>query len=125
MRYKIVKYSIVGCINNLANFLICVVSNRLLGINPFYSGSLGYLSGAIISFLLNSKYTFSIQKFKLKNLILFIISQIFILFIFSILVFIFQKMFQSVELAWFLTTIIVFLLNYILQLKWVFKNNNI
>ena len=124
MKYKFIKYLIVGFVNNLANFLICIISNRLLGINPFYSGSLGYVSGAIISFLLNSKYTFSVYKLRLKNLLLFIISQIFILFIFSLLIYILEKKFQLVELAWLVSTMIVIFLNYFLQLKWVFKNKN-
>ena len=120
--YRIYKFAAVGILNNLVNFLITLFSNKIFNLNPFISAAIGFLSGAIISYALNSKYTFN-SKTKRKNIfILFLFSQIFIMVIhgyfFSLALF----LIDIFVISWLLSTFFTFFLNYFLQKKFVFRN---
>ena len=88
----------------------------------FFSGSLGFLIGAIIAFILNSKFTFKYRNICKKTIIYFFLVQFFILFLFSTLITIFEYFSESISISWFFSTLIIFILNFFLQSNFVFKN---
>ena len=57
MLKEFLKYNIVGVINTLIGFGLIFIL-MFLGVNPILSNAVGYLIGSIISFILNSRYTF-------------------------------------------------------------------
>ena len=58
---QIMAYNVVGIINTFLGFGI-IVSLMLLGYSPEISNMLGYGTGAVLSYYLNSKYTFIQSK---------------------------------------------------------------
>ena len=103
-KIKIIKFGFVGLINNLVNFLIVLLSNKIYGLNSFISGALGFGGGAIISFILNSKYTFEYKRNQKK--LLFFSIQLFILLCFSLLILLFDSILQSIVISWILSVTI-------------------
>ena len=81
MRLKVIKFLIVGIANNALNFL--VVSNQIIGLNAFFSASIGFIAGSILSFTLNSKYTFNYNSVKNLTIVSFFGLQLILLFAFS------------------------------------------
>ena len=120
--YRIYKFAAVGILNNLVNFLITLFNNKIFDLNPFISAAIGFLSGAIVSYALNSKYTFN-SKTKRKNIfILFLFSQIFIMMIHGYLFSLALFLIDIFVISWFLSTFCTFFLNYFLQKRFVFRN---
>ena len=122
MSIKIIKFALVGFINNICNYLAVIISNKLFRFNVFYSGSIGFLIGAIIAFILNSKFTFKYRNISKKTIIYFFLVQFFILFLFSTLITIFEFYSKSISISWIISTSIIFILNFFLQSKLVFRN---
>ena len=112
MSIKIIKFALVGFINNIFNYLAVIISNKLFNVNVFFSGSLGFLIGAIIAFILNSKFTFKYRNIFKKIIIYFFLVQFFILFLFSTLITIFEYFSESISISWFFSTLIIFILNF-------------
>jgi len=65
---QFLKYNIVGIVNTLVGFIIIIVL-MFAGLSPEVSNAIGYGIGAILSYYLNSKYTFE-SKSKDKKIIL-------------------------------------------------------
>jgi len=55
--FEFVKYNLVGVANTLVGFSI-VFSLMFFGLHAIESNMIGYAIGAVLSFYLNSKYTF-------------------------------------------------------------------
>ena len=55
--FEFLRYNLVGVANTLVGFSI-VFSLMFFGISAEHSNMIGYFIGAILSFYLNSKYTF-------------------------------------------------------------------
>ena len=97
---EIFKYLIVGILNNFFNYIIFNFSNNYLDISLFFSGSLGFLGGAVVSYLLNSKFTFSTKRRSNIQFVFFLIIQVFLLNIYSLLI-LKISMFLNIHLTWF------------------------
>ena len=113
---RISKYALVGLINALVNFFVFsyLVNNSNLSI--FLAASIGFSFGALISYFLNSKYTFNSNKLSKKVFILFIVLQIIITFIFSFLIyFLCNFFFLNKDFAWLMSALIVIILNFKFQ----------
>lgn len=73
---QISRFSVVGIMNTLIDFIMFSSFNSLLGVNYTLSQVIGYSSGVINSYIFNRKWTFSnTSKSKKvnKELILFVI----------------------------------------------------
>ena len=121
LQFKIIKFAFVGILNNLSNFGLVIFLNKVTNANAFLAGAMGYLVGATISLILNSKYTFGYKKINPEIIIYFFISQISLLFAFSSIIYCLNYFLDSIELAWFLSVIIIFLINYFIQSYFIFK----
>jgi putative flippase GtrA len=65
MLKEFLRYNLVGVVNTIFGFSI-IFSLMLLGITPTLSNLIGYIFGAMLSYYLNSKYTFNTSKSKSK-----------------------------------------------------------
>ena len=112
-----IRYYIVGVLNNFLNF---IVFNILIFINIqiFYSAAGGFISGSILSYFFNSKFTFKTKKRTKLQFLLFLILQIFLLNLFSAIVS-FSKLylFSQDNLSWCFATSSILLVNFIMQRK--------
>ncbi|MCH9741027.1 MAG: GtrA family protein [Epsilonproteobacteria bacterium] len=54
---EFVRYNLVGIVNTLVGFSI-VFGLMFMGMEPIPSNMIGYAIGSVVSFYLNSKYTF-------------------------------------------------------------------
>jgi len=70
----------VGIVNTVLGFSI-VVMLMLVGFSPMLSNAIGYGAGAILSYYLNSKYTFDTQKHHLGQAMKFFIVLLFAYFL--------------------------------------------
>ena len=116
-RNRFFKYLLVGFLNNILNFFIFKALN-FLNIQIFFSAAGGFLSGALVSYFLNSKFTFNTKKRSRVQFTMFLILQIFLLNIFSILLSLTNKFILKEEnLSWCFATIIIIFINFTLQKK--------
>ena len=115
---QIYKYLIVGIINNLFNYFIFNISNFYFNNKLYISGILGFISGALVSYLLNSKFTFSTRKRSKLQLLIFIIIQVILVNLYSLLILVLEFFsFINIDLAWVLATISISAINFLLQKK--------
>lgn len=112
-----IRYLIVGVLNNFVNFIVFKIL-VFINIQIFYSAAGGFISGSIISYLFNSKFTFKTKKRTKSQFLLFLILQIFLLNLFSTIVS-FSKLylFSQDNLSWCVATSIILLVNFIIQRK--------
>ena len=78
------RFSIVGVLNTLVDFLMFTISHSLLGIGYVLSQAIGYSCGIINSFIINKKWTFKdtfSNKKSYKQLLQFIVINVITLLI--------------------------------------------
>jgi len=54
---EFLRYSLVGIVNTMVGFSI-IFSLMFMGVSPVLSNLMGYAIGSVVSFYLNSRYTF-------------------------------------------------------------------
>ncbi len=70
---EFIRYNLVGIVNTVLGFSI-IFSLMFMGISPILSNLMGYAIGSVVSFFLNSRYTFKlIQTTKVQMLKFFTI----------------------------------------------------
>ena len=115
---KFYSFLLIGILNNVANLLVFNFFYNIIKFKVFLSAWFGFFTGLTISYYLNTKYTFNSGKRYKKQFILFLVSQIIILNIFSFLVFVLNKFFiLSPNIAWMLSLIPISILNFSTQKK--------
>jgi len=67
---QFVKYNLVGLVNTLVGFSI-ILGLMYVGLSATVSNMVGYTIGASISYMLNSKYTFSSSVKSQKTMVKF------------------------------------------------------
>ena len=114
---KFVRYLIVGSLNNFLNFIVFKFL-IFFKIQIFYSASGGFIAGSLLSYFLNSKFTFKTKKRTNFQFALFLILQIFLLNIFSLIVS-FSKLyfFSNDNLSWCFATSVILIVNFVMQRK--------
>jgi len=70
---EFIKYNLVGVINTLVGFGV-IFTLMLFGLNPVVSNAIGYLVGSIVSFILNSKFTFKEKNPNRKLIVAFFLT---------------------------------------------------
>ena len=63
MLFEFIRYNLVGVVNTLVGFSI-ILSLMFMGVTPVISNLIGYIIGSILSFYLNSRYTFKAKTTK-------------------------------------------------------------
>ncbi len=73
MLIQFIKYNLVGIVNTLSGFSI-VFSLMLWGVSPVLSNFIGYAVGSVVSYYLNSRYTFkTVQNNHLQVVYFFLV----------------------------------------------------
>ena len=70
MLFQFIKYNLIGIINTLIGVSI-ILGLMYVGISSTVSNMIGYAIGAVISYVLNSRYTFSSTVNTKENMIKF------------------------------------------------------
>lgn len=115
---QIFKYIYVGILNNIFNYIIFNLSNFYFNLPIYFAGFLGFISGSIVSYLLNSKFTFSTRRRSKIQLVFFLVIQLVLLNIYSLLILIFKyEISINTNFAWFFATVIISIINFLWQQK--------
>lgn len=72
MNNQLVRFCIVGFVNTVTTMLIIFILMHI-GFSLYISNGLGYICGIVISFLMNSKFTFLV-RLKLTRFIKFLVT---------------------------------------------------
>lgn len=68
---QFIKYSMVGVMNTLITLAVIYVCKSLLGVNEYFSNTLGYIAGLINSFLWNRNWVFKVKEDSFNQIIRF------------------------------------------------------
>ena len=114
------KYIIIGILNTIFT-LAFIFLLTYLGNNIYYANTIGYIFGIILSFFLNSKYTFQ-SKISFSKLLKFIIVCIisFLINLFCIN-YILKNISSNIYLAQFIGCIFYTITGYLLNKNWALK----
>jgi len=121
----ITRFSLVGILNTLIDFLVFTLSHGFIGLNYIDSQILGYSFGVANSFLLNKKWTFSTTNSNKKTgheLLQFIVVNLFSLCITLLMMsFLVKNLNINVYIAKILVTFIAQITNFLAYKLWVFN----
>ncbi|MFP7296932.1 GtrA family protein [Neobacillus niacini] len=118
---KFIKYSVVGCISVLIYFLSVFVLVELFDKDPIFASTLSFIIMTYISFLLNKKYTFG-SDFSYNQLLRFlVVSAIGFTLNFGIMYLVVNILSLHYVIGELITTLIIPVINFILNNYWTFK----
>lgn len=118
---KFIKYSIVGCLSVLIYFLSVFVLVELFDKGPIFASTLSFIIMTYISFLLNKKYTFG-NNFSYNQLWRFlVVSAIGFTLNFGIMYLVVNILSLHYVIGELITTLIIPIINFILNNYWTFK----
>ncbi|NWQ43433.1 GtrA family protein [Bacillus sp. EB106-08-02-XG196] len=118
---KFIKYSIVGCLSVLIYFLSVFVLVELFDKDPIFASTLSFIIMTYISFLLNKKYTFG-SNFSYNQLWRFlVVSAIGFTLNFGIMYLVVSILSLHYVIGELITTLIIPIINFILNNYWTFK----
>ena len=114
---KFIRYLMVGVLNNFLNFIVFKIL-IFFNIQIFYSSAGGFIAGSLLSYFLNSKFTFKTKRRTKFQFTLFLILQIILLNFFSLIAS-FSKLYLSFQddLSWCIATSITLIINFAMQRK--------
>ena len=67
---EFLRYNLVGIVNTVIGFGIIILLMSV-GVDALKSNTIGYGIGAVLSYLLNSKYTFNDREHKSRKIVMF------------------------------------------------------
>ena len=113
------RYNIVGIANTLVGFCI-IFTLMFLGLDPLWSNAIGYFVGAILSYYLNSKYTFQRDTQKKQQIFKFF-TVLGLAYILNLFMLQYALMFLNPYLAQLVAAGIYTLSSFVLMKIYVFK----
>lgn len=122
MKLELIKFLNVGIISTSAHYLTMYICLTLLNFSELISSTIGYLTGSIISYFLNFKFTFNSSRSHKATILQFycvvflgaIINHASMSFLITIF---------HVSFAQIVSTLIVFFVNFFIMKYWVFYEN--
>ncbi|KGG02838.1 methyltransferase [Prochlorococcus marinus str. MIT 9321] len=118
------RYSSIGIISTLTNYLIFIFFLHVLGFGVTPALIMGYLTGCLISFHFGRTWIFGVRNsFKFTQLLKFLISYAIGCFLLSIISNFVDKYIINSSLKWLISTLPIIAVNYSLLRLWVFENN--
>ncbi len=120
------KFCVVGLLNTSVNYLIFLVTIKITASSVYIAGALGFMSGAILGFVLNRRYSFKSNVSLVAGGATYLAIQLFCLLI-HFLVQVASVNILEFEVEWtqlpgILVTTIV---NYALSKQFVFKTQGV
>ena len=113
------RYLLVGLINNILTYSV-TIGLLFLGSTIIYASSGGFIAGALMSYVLNSKFTFQTSQFSKIRLLFFLCLQFLIMILHSNLVLFFNSLNSPIFLSPILAIIVVIPVNYFAQKHLIF-----
>jgi putative flippase GtrA len=118
---KFIKYSVVGCISVLIYFLSVFILVELFDKDPIFASTFSFIIMTYISFLLNKKFTFG-SDFSYNQLLRFlVVSAIGFILNFGIMYLVGNILSLHYVIGELITTLIIPIINFILNNYWTFK----
>lgn len=123
---KFIKFGLVGVLNTLINWIIFALLN-FVGVYYIIANIIAYAVATVNSYIWNSKWVFKYNgKDKKETTVRFVILNLVGLALnTSILYFLVDILLFNKLLGLVITTIIVMIINYLLNKIWVFNEDNI
>jgi len=111
----------IGILNTSVNYGIFLFLMNYFGVYYLYAGAVGFFSGAITGFFLNTKYTFKRSISIMPNLSAYLLLQLFCLIVSCcIQAIVVLNLFIRTEWSQVMSIIVTLLLNYFISKKYVF-----
>ncbi|WP_338449488.1 GtrA family protein [Niallia oryzisoli] len=124
LSFKFMKYSFVGCISTLIYFISVFVLVEWFIYDPLYASALSFIFMTLISYLLNRKFTFG-STLSTKTLLRFLVVSLIGFIINFIIMYLIVKVFDlHYYLGELVTTLIIPVINFILNNYWTFRIKN-
>ena len=119
MLRQFLTYNVVGIANTLVGFTI-VFGLMFIGVSPIVSNAIGYATGAVLSYYLNSRYTFNTAKPQRKQALKFfaVLGVAYLVNLFTLQILL---NFLNPYMAQFVSAIVYTLVAFILAKFFVFK----
>lgn len=121
---QFIKFTFVGASNVLVS-LVTYYCLLYLGLHYQYANALAYLMGMINSFFFNSKWVFSVQDKTSQRLVKFIALSFFLYVLSAVLMKVWIDFFNfSTYCAPLFNVVVITLISYLINKKWVFCKAN-
>lgn len=122
------QYATVGIVATVVDFAILNLFVQIFHLNLYLSITAGFLSGWLIAFSLNRRWTFFSEKFiysKKRQMVYCILLSVIAYFLNLLIVFIgVQYLLINYNWAKLIATVIVFFWNYTMNRFWTFRTNS-
>lgn len=119
MLLQFIKYNLVGIVNTFTGFSI-IFFLMFIGFTPVVSNLIGYAIGSVVSFYLNSRYTFNNKQKSVSQIIKFFMVLLFS-YLLNLLVLQFLLGFINSYIAQLCSAIVYTLSSFVLMKFIVFK----
>ncbi|WP_445670821.1 GtrA family protein [Paenibacillus sp. FSL M8-0334] len=121
---QFVKYALVGVIGTIIHTLILIVLTEFFFLKPILSTSFGFIASLLLSYYLNSKWTFSSNKMTTVSFVKYFTVSLSGLFLNIAILYIFVDLFNLWYIwAQVVIVVIVPIYNYLLNKLWSFNNS--
>lgn len=118
--HEIAKFFSVGVVSTFVHYIVLFITSNMN--DAVIASSMGYFAGSIVSYILNYKLTFKSSSSHFRTLFKFYFMACAGFFAnMSLMYILINHGFIGLWLAQIMTTIIVFLLNYVISKIWVFN----
>lgn len=119
---EFIKYGLVGIVGTISHTLTLYFGVEELGLDPLLSSSLGFITSVIISFLMNTKWTFNSKRPNKKSFIKYLLVCLIGLSInLTILYFFTYIIIYNYLIGQVIALFIVPIINFSLNKKWAFS----
>ena len=118
---ELVKFLLVGFVATFVHYAVFLTILTTYRSDPVAASSIGYFSGSIVSYFMNYKFTFSSKRKHLKAIPIFYVMVLMGFFANAIILGFFIRSIFNIWVCQLLTTISVFLINYMVSKYVVFK----
>jgi len=123
--FKASKFAIVGVANTVIDYAVFLLLAKVMNINVYAAQVAGYSVGMLNSYYWNRKWTFKAKdKFLSPALVKFVILNICMLGLSTLLLFLFyEKLEFAEEIAKLFATAVTMAVSFLINRLWVFKEN--
>lgn len=118
------KYGFIGLLGTVINTLILILSVEVLKLHPMWGSFFGFVGSLIISFFLNTLWTFQNNRVSFRTFFRYTLVSIFgfLINLFIILIIV-DTLSLSYLLAQVISVIIVPMVNFLLNKLWTFEKS--
>ncbi len=118
--FELGKYSIAGLLNTIIAITVYTLL-IIIGINYLASNIIGFFAGLINGYIWNNRWVFKVNSKSNITKVKYLLTGLFGLGLSSVLLIIFVELLKIDKIvSQFIVTVIIILINYLINKKWVF-----